>query len=330
MEQPIVDLPHYEILMDEHDIYQYLNIVGKENLVFNYNNIKTFEDLQLFSASLFNQAVLGVSRASKSPLTVQFTNHFEKKLSIDAVKEGSTQIGLEEVKYTISKISYRLTNPLDTIKKGIGIFGCSITYGIGVPEDMLFINQLQKEIKQPVHNFGIPGGSVQKIMKSFISINNFYKLKKAIFLIPAMHRFEHMGEEVRKGKKMLYSESYIPSFNPVNEARRDVYEAVYSTFQELSFFDELIKIVTLIKQNAALNGTEVHFYTWDYKIQQLVERFKIEDLNKIGLLQFPENQDRYQGREAFDFARDGMHPGPRSQQAMYELLLAAFGKKKIL
>jgi hypothetical protein len=330
MEQSPIEIPHYEMLVDENHIYQHLNIVDKEHIVFNYNNLETFEDLQLYSTSLFNQSVLGVSKAYESPISVQYTNHFERELAIAAVKKGTTNIGLEEVKYTVSRLGYRLTNPLDTIKRGIGIFGCSITYGIGIPEDRLFINLLQKEVKQPIHNFGIPGGSVQKIAKSFVSLNNFYKLKKAIFLIPAMHRFEHMGEEVRNGKKLIFSESYIPSFNPINEARRDVYETVYANFQDLSFFDEFIKLITLIKHNAALNGTEVHFYTWDYKIQQLVEKFKIKDLTKLGLLRFPENEDKCQGREAFDFARDGMHPGYRSQQAMYELLLPAFGKKKIL
>lgn len=330
MEQPTVTIPHYELITDEFDTYLHLNMIEKEHIVFNYNNIKTFEDLQLYTFSVFNQSVLGVSRAHGSDITVQYTNHFEKGLSEIAVEKGNTQISLEEVKYRVSRLGYRLMNPLDTIKRGVGFFGCSITYGIGVPDDILFTNLLQEKVGYPVHNFGIPGASIQKIAKSFVSVNNFYKLEKAIFILPALQRFEHIGEEEVKGRKQIFSESYIPSFNPVNASRRDVFEAVYGTFHELSFFDEYVKLAALIRTNAALNGTEVHFYTWDYRVQQLVERFKVEDLTKIKLINFPENEDRFQGKPAFDFARDGLHPGPRSQKAMYKALLPALEKKTIL
>ncbi len=330
MEQPSVEKPHYEILLNEYEIYGYLSRIGKEDLVFNYNNLKSFEDLQLFSQSILNQSVLGVSNEHKAPLTVQYTSHFEKEQSIEAVKQGLTGIGLDEVRYTVSQLGYRLVNPLDTVYRGIGIFGCSITYGIGMPEDKLFTNLLQQHIKEPIHNFGIPGAAIQKIAKSFISINNFYKLKKAIIIIPALYRFEHMGEDLVMDRKHLFSESYIPGFEPVNKNRREVWETVYSNFGDIAFFDELIKTITLIVQNAKINKTELHFYSWDYKVIEYVKKYKIEDLTPIPLLHFPENQEAIQGKKVFDFARDGAHPGVRSQKSMYEAILPAFGERKML
>lgn len=330
MEQPTVTLPHYEVLLDQYEIYEYLNLENKEHLIFNYNNIKTFDDLQLYSFSLLNQSVLGVSNVHDSGITVQYTSPHEKEKSLIAAEKGLTNIGLDDVKYTVSKLGYRLTHPLDTIPQGIGIFGCSITYGIGMSEDKLFINLLEKEVQKPLHNFGIPGASIQKIAKCFISINNFYKLKKAIFLLPAMHRFEYIGEEEVKGKNLIFSESYIPSFEPINKSRREVYKLVYGNFHEVTFFDEYIKMLTLVLQNAKLNGTEVTFFTWDFKVQELVQKFKVQGLEEIGKLHFPENEDAFKGNKVTDFARDGAHPGLRSQKAMFELILPAFGKKKLL
>lgn len=330
MEQSTVEIPHYDMLINEYEVYEYLNKLGKEDLVFNYNNIKSFEDLQLFSQSILNQSVLGVNNTHNTPFTVSYTNFFEKEKSLEAVKQGLTNIKLDDVKYTVSSLGYRLVNPLETIHKSIGVFGCSITYGIGMPENKLFTNLLQEHIKEPIHNFGIPGASVQKVAKSFISINNFYKLKKAIIILPALHRFEHMGEDLIMGKNLLFSESYIPGFEPVNKNRREVWKTVYSTFGDIAFFDQFIRTITLIVQNAKINKTELHFYSWDYQVVHLAKKYKVEDLGPIMLLHFPENQEAVQGKKVFDFARDGAHPGLRSQKSMYETLLSAFREKKML
>jgi hypothetical protein len=331
MEQDNIVLPHYELFFNEHEIYEYLQLVDKEHLVFSYDDIKTFEDLQLFSQTILNRSVLGCVRSSDEDITVQYTNLLEKEGSILAVANNLTDIKLDEVKYTVSKLGYRLTNPLSTIENGIGVFGCSITYGIGMTEDKMLTTLLQQELKQPVHNFGIPGGSIQKIAKAFISINNFYKLKKAIFIIPAMHRFEYIGEELMGKKLVLFSESYVPSFEPINKRRKEVYEAVYGNFHDITFFDELIKMITLIKQNAKLNNTEVNFYTWDYKIEQLAAKYKLPDFAKSPQIRFPENEEAHQGKKVSDYARDGKHPGKRSQKAMADLLLTySFNRKKVI
>ena len=309
MEKSNIEIPHYEILLNEYEVYEYLNKLGKENLVFNYNRLNSFEDLSLFSQCLLNQAVLGVNNPYNCAITVQYTSHYEKEISLKAVEQGRTNIKLDEVKYTVSRLGYRLTNPLDTINRGIGIFGCSITYGIGMSEENLFISLLEQHIKEPIHNFGIPGASVQKIAKSFISINNFYKLKKAIIILPSLHRFEHIGEDSTKGKNLIFSESYIPGFEPINKNRHEVWKTVYSTFGDLAFFDEFIKTVTLIVQNARLNKTEVHFFSWDYRVIELVKKYKVEDLNLITQLHFPENHELVLGKKVSDFARDGAHQG---------------------
>lgn len=331
MEQSNIETKHYEILLNQYEIYEYLREVGKEHLVFNYNNLGSFEDLQLFSQSMLNKAVLGSINSHEDIITIQYTSPLEKEKSILAVKQGITNIKLDEVKYTVSKLGYRLVNPLSTVKNGIGVFGCSITYGIGMPEDQIFTTLLQNRINKPVHNFGIPGASIQKIAKSFISINNFYKLKKAIFILPAMHRFEYIGEEEKDGRVILFNESYVPSFDPINKKRREVYDAVYSNFHEVTFFDEYIKMITLIKQNAKINNTEVFFFTWDYKVEHLCKKYNIKEFENSPQIRFPENEDAQAGKHVFDFARDGAHPGMRSQQRMLDVLLTnIFEGKKLI
>lgn len=316
-----------EFWFDDFSIMHYLKRIGKEYIIFNYGNLQSFEDLQLFCKYILGQAVLGLN-SSKPPLPkVRFTTPAEKIQSLKAAKEKITNIKLDDVSYNISELSFRLENPLDFISKGVGVFGCSITYGIGVPAEQTFCAQLQEKISLPVYNFGIPGGSIQKITKAFIALNNQFKLKTAVFLLPSMHRFEYIGLE---DYDEMFSESYVPNFDPINPKRKAVYDLAYTNYDDLHFFNECIKDITLIKENAKVHGTEVHFLTWDVAFRNLAADYHITDLTKYRGVNFPELQERTRGVDVKDFARDGLHPGLRSHTDIANYVYYAIFKAKEL
>lgn len=314
-----------EFWFDDFTLMQYIRKIKKEHILFNYDNLKSFEDLQLFCKYLLNQSVLGINTTKASPSKIRFTTPVEKTQSLKAIKEKITNIKVDDVSYNISDLGFRLENPLDFISKGVGVFGCSITYGIGVPAEQTFCGQLQQSIALPVYNFGIPGGSIQKITKAFIALNNKFKLKTAIFLLPSMHRFEYIGvEEFNE----LFSESYVPNFNPINPNRKAVYDLAYTNYGDLHFFNEAIKDITLIKANAKVHGTEVHFLTWDIKLRNLASDYQINDLTKYRIVEFPELKEKVLGIDVKDFARDGLHPGVRSHTAIANYLYYAIFRTK--
>ena len=60
-------------------------------------------------------------------------------------------------------------------------FGCSITFGIGVPESARWTNLLGKKMNKKVMNFGYPGGSVTSICNTIIHYCMNNKMPKEIF-----------------------------------------------------------------------------------------------------------------------------------------------------
>lgn len=314
-----------EFWFDDLSIMQYLKKIKKEHVIFNYDNLKSFEDLQLFCKYILGQSVLGLNTAKKSLPKVRFTTPVEKSQSLKAIKEKTTNIKADEVSYNISELGFRLENPLDFISKGVGVFGCSITYGIGIPAEQTFCGQLQQIIGLPVYNFGIPGAGIQKITKAFIALNNQFKLKTAIFVMPSMHRFEYIGVEEFDE---LFSESYVPNFDPINPNRKAVYDLIYTNYDDLHFFNEFVKDLALIKANAKIHGTEVHFLTWDSTLRNLAGDYQVKDLTKYRIVDFVEIKERTQGVDVRDFARDGLHPGLRSHTNIANYLYHAIFKVK--
>lgn len=314
-----------EFWFDDITIMTHLKNLGKEHLLFNYNNIQTFEDLQLFCKYLLSQSIVGLNATKNSADKVRFTTPYEKEVSMKAIKEKTTNLKADDVSYKISELGFRLENPLDFISKGVGVFGCSITYGIGVPAEKTFCGQLQQKINLPVYNFGIPGAGIQKITKAFIALNNQFKLETAIFIMPSMHRFEYMGiEEFNE----IFSESYVPNYQPINPNRKAVYDLVYSNYDSIHFLDEFVRNMALIKANAKIHGTEVHFLTWDSELKNLAAEYKIKDLTKYKTVRFPDIAEKVQGVEVKDLARDGLHPGVRSHSSIANYLYFSIFKVK--
>ncbi len=315
-----------EFWFEDPSIMSYLREVKREDILFNYDNLETLEELQLFCKYLLNQSVLGIGTEQKSRDRIRFTTPIEKQQSLKAIAEKTTNIKADDVLYTVSDLGFRLDNPLDFITKGVSVFGCSITYGIGIPTEKTFCGQLQKLIELPVYNFGVPGAGIQKITKAFIALNNQFKLKTAIFVLPSMHRFELIGlDEFDE----LFTESYVPNFTPINPSRQAIYDLAYTHFDDIHFLNETVKHTAMIKANAKANGTEVHFLTWDANLRNLASDYKVKDLTKYKIVNFIEIQEKVQGLRVTDFARDGLHPGLRSHTNIANYLYHAIFKRKL-
>jgi hypothetical protein len=307
-------------------IMAYLRKIGREDILFNYDNLNSLEDLQNFCKYLLCQSVIGIGTEKESLTNVRFTTPMEKEHSLKAIKEGTTNLKAQDVSYNISELGFRLENPIDFIGKGVGVFGCSVTYGIGVPAEKTFCAQLQEKTGLPVYNFGIPGGGIQKITKAFVALNNQFKLKTAVFIMPSMHRFELIGLE---DFDEIYTESYVPHFTPVNADRQAIYDLAYTHYDNLDFLDEFVKNMALIKANAKVHGTEVHFLTWDLALRDLAATYQIKDLLKYRIVHFLETSEKVQGLKVTDFARDGYHPGLRTQTSIANYLYYAIFKSKL-
>jgi len=108
---------------------------------------------------------------------------------VDSKWDGkSPNIGtIDEINtYTINEFGFRGENYQDS---EVLAFGCSITFGLGVPESARWTNLLSNKINKSIMNLGSPGASVESISYSIIHycLNN--KMPKKIFcLMPDFFR----------------------------------------------------------------------------------------------------------------------------------------------
>jgi hypothetical protein len=291
-----------------------LNKAGKENLIFKYE-VDSYEDLVLHNNFLLSK-VSKYHRESNLPNNVKYLNDVEEKISKEAIKNRKTNFNEDDVTYEINELGYRTKHPVDKIKDSIGVFGCSYTFGVGVPHEHIFTTILENKLGVPVHNFGIPGGGIQKLTKSFTSINSLYKLKTAIFVLPSLYRYEFIN---RQNNYTIEQIDFIPNFKPQDKENIKNFDAIYSAFDDITFLNEYCKHLNIIKMHAKLSNTKIYFTTWCNETEKFIRKYNIENFeNKI---LFYESYDELMGKPVNDFARDGMHPGIRTHFKTSEIIL---------
>ena len=300
------------------DLVSYIIKYDKLNVILNYNDINNFNDLKLFSHfQMKNISDTDIFNKFQCPTKIQFLSKREKEIALESIKKGVTDIGIDEVLYEFNELGYRGSNDIKNLKNSIGTFGCSYTFGEAMPEEKTFTYILQDKINEPVFNFGIPGTSIQKITKTFCTINNYYKLKKAIFVLPSLYRYEHIYKD---GKKHINSMDFLPSWPMEVNGSTDSYYSIYNSYDDFTFLNEFIKNVNLIKQNAKINETDIILSTWDPTLYQYMLDLKIGNLNNLLKIRFLENERKGYGENVTTFARDGAHPGLESHTHTAELI----------
>ena len=253
-----------------------------------------------------------------TPIVLKYLTPYEEDVTLKAIKDKKTKFKEDDVDYSINSFGYRDEKPIDEMPSSIGVWGCSYTFGVGVPSKNIFANILSDMIKKPIYNFGIPGAGIQKITKSFIINNNFFKFSNAFFVLPSLYRFEYLSQYTYDSSKEEFSEiintfDFMPNWLPNhNRELRRKSVLLYELFDDVFFITELVKNLELIKQNAEINGTKLHFSTWCGDTCNFFRKYKIFEITNV---QFLENNEMFKNKPVDDFARDGLHPGVRSHQA---------------
>ncbi len=257
------------------------------------------------------------------PTTVKYLTSYEEEASTKAIKDKKTKLRDEDVNYHISPLGYRNSRTVEEMHNSVGVWGCSYTFGVGVPYADIYSNILENKLNTPVHNFGIPGAGIQKITRSFLVNNNYFKFKTAFFVMPSLYRFEYLSFNDYNTEKEVPSDNVstydlIPNWTPKhNKTLAKKSRMFYELHDEAFFIMEFNKNLELIRQNAELNGTKVYFTTWCNRAYKFLLKYSMPE---IELVQFIENNENMISGSVQDFARDGFHPGLRSHQATADIL----------
>lgn len=206
----------------------------------------------------------------------------------------------EPFTYVVNQHGFRFEEiPTET---DLAVFGCSFTFGLGLPKEMLWHNILAKELNLSYLNFGMCGASIKSIIDVFCIVSKHIKIKRAIFLLPSLMRTQLA--KTHPSKDTVDYLSAIPGHNShlCNSYGLDT-ESYYKSLPEEELQKDAKEAVYLSEYIAQHRNIDIYYNSWDPDTQKLLKSMKLKNGVVVPDWWTP---DYLQG----DVARDKMHPGP--------------------
>jgi hypothetical protein len=192
--------------------------------------------------------------------------------------------------------------------------GCSITFGIGVPEYGRWTNLLSKKINKSVTNLGSPGDSIENICVNTIQYCLNTKIPKTIFcFFPDFFR----------SNVIVDKEFYKSKVNRGDMGKRDALEQIFcnpivlqenrSLFMEVEdkkyiedsisphqLILDSIKFIYLLESFCLSNNIELYWSTWNTPTSCILEELsKIENFKLKNFTSFYPPNSEYRGIGGF-------------------------------
>lgn len=201
--------------------------------------------------------------------------------------------------YKNNKNGFRDLN--ENFNSDILCFGCSVTYGVGLPYEYRWTDILKKELNVRLNNLGIPGLNLTDILILFFGLTKFVKPKYCIFILPDYKR-ETLSKIDEDGKIVFFNafdnyrvflkkhinvEEYNGCENYYNIPISYRVDKFVNNIHTLLLFSELLDIKVIIN-------------SWSEQTHQILERLKLNTFKNVNLIQFFPTDEK---------GRDIKHPG---------------------
>ncbi len=263
---------------------------------------------------------------------IEYLTDLEKQLTAEAFKKGKTDIHKDDVSYYINNYGARGDWSIEEQKDDhlkIAVFGCSFTFGVGLPENKTWVAQfVQKlQVDKPVQliNLGYPGGSIAKNLKHFKYLTDIYKIDMAVFLLPTHWREEYA--EYYTSDYPVHYYNFIPNF--ALEYQKEKWEQYYSYSTDGTRFYDMVKMISYIELIASVNNIETYYSSWDEQTLNFIREHKLVKLNQI-LPYFKFLENMLGPHLSNKYARDGSHPGIASQDLFSSELVDHIASKTLI
>lgn len=202
--------------------------------------------------------------------------------------------------YTISELGLRG----NSIPKSIDLaaFGCSFTFGQGLPVEMLWHEIVAKNNNLSVYNFGQPGAGIKSITDIFTLLLNHVDIKHAVFLLPSYHRLQIAAKS--KFSDQVDLVPLIPNYISRLETNFEIDgKAVYSAMTDEEMLKTFKDCIYLIEELASHAGIKTYFSSWCNDTYKFMEHINYRSVLLPQWISSAELQN--------DVARDEQHPGPK-------------------
>ena len=172
----------------------------------------------------------------------------------------------ENFTYQINNLGFREERTL--VDTDIGAFGCSFTFGQGLPKQKLWYNLLSDSLSS--YNFGQPASSVKSICDLFSIVTNIVQIKHAIFLFPPYHRLQISAKN--KQTKNIDLIPLIPNYTSKLESTyeldgKEIYKSLPNE-ELLKIFKDAIYLIELIAES---KGIKTYYSSWDNETYKLLK-----------------------------------------------------------
>lgn len=237
----------------------------------------------------------------------------EEAQSINAYKKGITDYDpvLNTFNYYVNDFGFRGRNQPIFEDRNISFFGCSFTFGVGLPYEDHYVQMIGEKLKTNVLNFGIPGAGISRIARIFYLISKFQKMDLAVFNMPHFSRLEY-PLQYKQHPTIVNIITNYRHLSPEEDAIRiKISEALSEDYLTFDF----LKNLTFIENVAKLRNIKTVYTSWDVPVHDLLSTYFADDQDKLlPWFQFVEYKDTLH----FKKARDGAHPGRESSRVFTE------------
>lgn len=243
---------------------------------------------------------------SRASGVMRYTDQYEREKSLEAIKNGYTNYADQDFEYIINEAGFRGPWQLgDNTSPALGVFGCSFTFGVGLPDYDSYPYLIGNNLGCQVYNFGVPGGSMNRATRYYSLASSYQKFDYVIFLVPHIGRMEvprMFGDHV---SCMNVIPNWESSDKTEEVKRKEIYKALDDDYFEYDTLRNVMQCVTLAKAN----NTKIYFSSWDMPTYDLIYDYLGADSGMM--LPWFEVLEFQKGTRS-NLARDGAHPGPMS------------------
>jgi hypothetical protein len=206
-------------------------------------------------------------------------------------EEDRSKKKYKEFSYTINDIGFRGAYPDPSIKGLMGFFGCSITFGEGLPEEDNFPYQLSQHYSKECLNLGMCGAGSHRIALMFQAATRIWDIETAIVTLPNWGRFNYIDQE----NNFL---SIIPPHPHASIEGNAVRLAMIKHFSDQYLMSATRDAASFIVSIAREKNIKLILGSWDEETREIL---------KAGL-----NYDAapFVYNANIESARDNVHPGP--------------------
>lgn len=170
--------------------------------------------------------------------------------------------------YTFNDLWFRDGPIVDTVDTCY--YGCSITAGIGVPENLRWTSLLDNSMSWQSNNFAIPGLSPEECCYLFAQTSKLVTMSRAVFLLPEPYR-QCIAEYTDSESIEYYS--LLINFNQLYDSKTPIYKTANNLYRlpKMYFIDRARTAINLIRYIAKLNNIEVVISSWSQQVFDLLK-----------------------------------------------------------